>query len=237
MPAFGSVYTVIRSLHPHPELPLDLYRPVLEHLRGDQRALCRLALVNRNMYSEAMVLLYERVELSTTAKIRLFVDGVLQRPDAARRIHSLVLNLDVALHTSAHRALVTLLSMLSELTELHVSLRNVTANVAHYGAMLLECPSDKLVSFEWDCMYSAPVRDFISRQHHLEELTLTDGSMVVGRHDEFSVDRLTRLRRVAGDARWITQIARGRPIESVTVTRTSFSASTGVCANIAVAKG
>ncbi|KZV96508.1 hypothetical protein EXIGLDRAFT_765310 [Exidia glandulosa HHB12029] len=224
MPAFGSVYTVIRNHLALPELPLDLYRPILAHLRGDQKALRRCALVNRNMYAEAMILLYERIEFSSTAKIVSFVEGM--KPDIGRRVRALCFRIDISKQSVVYGALLKLLSSLTELTELKASLRaSDMYGVVQYGAMLLDCPSDKLVTFEWDSMYSAPVRDFISRQNKLEDLAISDGTMVVGRHDEFPADRLTHLRRITGDARWITQLAKGRPIESVVVTRTSLSAT------------
>lgn len=208
------------------ELPLDLYRPILQHLRGDQRALRALTLVNRDMYSEAMIMLYERIELSTGSRITTFVKGATKYSDIPPRIHALVLNLTIDIHSTAHKALVELFPLLTELVELRVFFRALTiANLADYGAMLLDCPSTKLAYFTWDSMYSAPVRDFILRQPNLKELVLTDGAMVVGRHDEFPPHYLTHLSRIAGDARWIAQIARGRPIQHVTVTRTTFSAS------------
>ncbi|EJD52913.1 hypothetical protein AURDEDRAFT_157467 [Auricularia subglabra TFB-10046 SS5] len=212
-----------------PELPVDLYRPILEHLRGEWHALRNLALVNRNMYAEAMLLLYERIHITSGKNITALVTSLRANPDASKRIRSLSLDIDVALGGDAHAALFELLQGLTELAELRVSWRahKVSREANIYGAILDACPATKLTAFTWDAMYSTHVQNFVLRQDGLQELEVTDWLNVLGRHEAIPGGTLPHLQRVIGDARWIVGAAPRRPIKSVKLTRTTPATTLG----------
>jgi len=232
---YANIYAAILRTRPPPELPYDVYTVILDHLHGQRRTLRALAQVSRAMHVEAMPRLYSSIELDSLKKIDAFARAVGNAAEphvVGARVHTFHLRVDFIANNRTFDQLERIMSLLCNLTELRVRW-STNSNIASslgsgsHGALLVRCPTTSLQIFEWDCMYMLPVTDFLLRQPQLEELNITDGGMVSSRHKELPPSSLPNLSRIAGEARWLAQVATGRPIVEVTVTRNSLLGITG----------
>ncbi|KAH7096896.1 hypothetical protein BKA62DRAFT_718226 [Auriculariales sp. MPI-PUGE-AT-0066] len=226
---------ILRSQKPPPDLPYDVYTVILDHLRGNRKALHALTLVNRAMHAEAQPRLYDSIDLDSSRKILALSKAVTEAANPLKvggRVRTLNLSIDFDLKKDTFTRLVALMATFDGLTELRVKWSHVPQintsmqpDPRDRADMLVCCPTASLKVFEWATMYTSEVMEFITRQFLLEELYVADGPMVSSRHKEFPPGSLPLLSHVVGDARWLALVAVGRPITSATVTRTSMTAT------------